>query len=120
MLEMAVAPGLPPLASLYSAVSTPHFFWGMGGFAVVVWQRSMALTMSSGKTALSFCAVLHAGGATVSLVFASQSSSTMLPTNSKAPGLISFGLEQPSAALSQQSPLQIVQPSLSWSAPLSR
>src|SRR5512143_671901 len=54
--------------------------------------------------------------ATVLSTMPSQSSSTMLPGASNAPGLTSFGSPQPSVVASQQSPPHVVKPSPSASA----
>src|SRR5512143_2300523 len=54
--------------------------------------------------------------ATVLSTMPSQSSSTMLPAASNAPGLTSLGSPQPSVVASQQSPPHVVKPSPSASA----
>src|ERR1043165_1599369 len=56
----------------------------------------------------------HVNAATLSTC-PSQSSSTMLPGASNAPGLTSFGSPQPSVVASQQSPPHVVKPSASAS-----
>jgi hypothetical protein len=91
---------------------SPHFLVAIGGFAVVVWQRSIALATSEAVTVANFCTVLQVGAAVVSEEAGSQSSSTPLPTASNAPGFTS-------ALVSLQSPLQEVQPSASLSTALS-
>ena len=80
---------------------------------------SMAEATSAAVTLANFCAGEQAVGATVSEVAGSQSSSTPLLSTSNAPGLTCDGLEQPGPGESQQSPLQVVQPSASASATLS-
>src|SRR6185503_18472936 len=91
---------------------SPHFLVASGAFAVVVWQRSIALATSEAVTVANFCTVLQVGAGMVSEVAASQSSLIPLPTASNAPGFTR-------ALESLQSPLQEVQPSPSLSTALS-
>ncbi len=108
MSVRAVPVGVEPSASTWVPLIRPHFFVASGGFAVVVWQRSIALARSLPVTPVNLAAVLQLDGATVSEVAASQSLSRASPTTSNAPGLTSD-------EASLQSPLQYVHPSPSAS-----
>src|SRR4051794_32350497 len=119
MLARSAALGTAPLASSWVAEMSPHFFCWMGGLAVVVWQMSRAEATSAPVTPANFCVGAQGPGATESEVAGSQSSSVPLLSTSNAPGFTSAGLGQPGPGESQQSPLQVVQPSPSASATLS-
>src|SRR5688500_11066595 len=109
MLLSCVCVGLFPLASSCCAVIRPHCLLWSGGLAVGVWQLSIAWAPSMSVTATKSATLLHAAVGTVSLEPASQSSSCALSRTSNAPGLTSFGVEQPGPETSQQSPLHAVQ-----------
>src|SRR5688572_3658887 len=94
---------------------TPHLRVSSGSFSVVNWQRSIASASWLPVSPVKSARLLQSGGATTSLLAGSQSSSTLLPMNSNAPGLTSGGSEHWNM-LSQQSLSQSVQPSPSTSA----
>jgi hypothetical protein len=86
---------------------TPQVFCdGSAGFSAVVLQRSMADAYSMALDELLARPESQAASALSTLP--SQSSSTVFASTSKAPGLTSSGLPQPSACVSQQSPWHLV------------
>src|SRR5688500_13013123 len=106
MLLSCAALGTVPFARSCWPLMRPHFFCGRGGFAVVVWQMSMAWATCVAVTALKSATDAHAAGATVSELAGSQSSSTPLFSTSNAPGFTRAGVELHGPEASQQSPVQ--------------
>src|SRR5687767_14639437 len=104
-----------PSASVSAELMTPHLLSGSGGLSIVKLQRSIPFTSSVLDVGVSSATVEQGMGITSSAVAALQSSSTMLPRYSNAPGFTSSGFSHSPEATSQQSPSAGVQPSPSAS-----